>query len=73
IEDTLGYSTADLTALTSANFPAPADVSYVTTGQITVNPQLVEKIPLQYRVRHDYVDEDEDARYDITYRVNRVA
>lgn len=73
IEDSLGYSTADLTALTSANFPPPADVSYVTPGQITVNPQLVEKIPLQYRVRHDYVDEDEDARYDVTYRVNRVA
>lgn len=73
IEDSLGYSTADLTALTSENYPAPADVSYVTAGKITVNPQFVDKIPLQYRVRHDYVDQDEDTRYDVTYRINRVA
>ena len=73
IEDSLGYSTGDLTALTSENYPAPSISSYVTAGKITVNPQFVDKIPLQYRVRHDYVDQDEDTRYDITYRINRVA
>jgi len=62
-----------LTALTSENYPAPSTASYVTAGKITVNPQFVDKIPLQYSVRHDYVDQDEDTRYDITYRINRVA
>src|SRR5260221_547801 len=73
IEDELGFTAVDLAALTSANFPAPALATYKTHGGIEVNVTPVDKGPLQYRERREYVSEDEDSRYEITLRYNRVA
>ena len=33
----------------------------------------LEKIPQQYRERREYISDDEDSRYQITFRYNRLA
>jgi hypothetical protein len=73
IEDPTGYTLDDLIARTSANFGAPPAASFRTEGDITVNVTPLDKLPLQYRERREYVSEDEDSRYEIVYRFNRVA
>jgi hypothetical protein len=78
IRDSFGLSTVDLDILTSASYPAPPPTSFETegAGDITVNVNKTvppEKIPLQYRETREYVSSDEDSRYEITYRFNRVA
>jgi hypothetical protein len=76
IQDTLGLSITDLANLTSANEPAPAPATFTTEGGIVVNvnktiPPL--KLPLEYHETREYVSADQDSRYEITYRYNRVA
>jgi hypothetical protein len=73
IEDSLGFSTADLVALTSPNFPAPQEGPYTTERGIEVKTTPLDKIPLQYRERREYISAEEDSRYEIVYRWNRVA
>jgi hypothetical protein len=73
IEDPTGYTLDDLIARTSANFGAPPAASFKTEGDITVNVTPLDKLPLQYRERREYVSDDEDSRYEIVYRFNRVA
>jgi hypothetical protein len=73
IEDPTGYTLDDLIARTSANFGAPPAASFETEGEIQVNVTPLDKLPLQYRERREYVSDDEDSRYEIVYRFNRVA
>jgi hypothetical protein len=73
IEDEIGLTAVDLAALTNANFPAPAAASYRTHGGLQVNVNPVDKRPSEYSERREYVSEDEDSRYEITLRYNRVA
>ena len=76
IRDSFGLSVNDLATLTSANAPAPDPTSYTTENGIVVNvnktiPPL--KLPLEYHETREYVSDDQDSRYEITYRFNRVA
>jgi len=73
IEDGIGLSTTELVALTSPNFPAPAASTYPTEGGLQVKTTPLDKIPQQYRERREYHSEDEDSRYEIIYRFNRLA
>ena len=73
IQDPLGFSTTDLVALTSPNFPAPPETTYMTEGGIEVKRTPLDKIPQQVRERREYISDEEDSRYEITYRFNRLA
>lgn len=73
IEDSLGPSFGELVALTSLNFPLPAPRSYVTSGGIKVKVTPLDKVAQQYRERREYVSDDEESRYSIVLRYNRLA
>lgn len=76
IQDSIGLSATELAALTSANSPPPAATSYETTQgiEVRVNQTVPPvKIPLQYIETREYVSDDQDSRYEITYRFNRTA
>jgi len=76
IRDAIGLSVTDLANLTSANSPAPDPRTFSTEDGIVVNvnkgiPPV--KLPLEYHETREYVSDDQDSRYEITYRYNRVA
>jgi hypothetical protein len=76
IRDSFGLSVNNLATLTSANAPAPDPTTFTTEEDIVVNvnktiPPL--KLPLEYHETREYVSDDQDSRYEITYRFNRVA
>ncbi len=73
IEDSLGFTLADLDELTSANFPLAGLTQYVTQQGIKVKVVPLEKAPTQYRERREYRSETEDSRYEIVLRYNRTA
>ena len=73
IHDSIGLSINDLIELTSASYPLPPARSFTTEHGIVVNVSPLEKIPLQYRERREYVSDEEESRYEIVYRVNRAA
>jgi hypothetical protein len=76
IRDVIGLTVSDLAALTSANAPAPDPTTFNTEDDIVVNvnktiPPL--KLPLEYHETREYVSDDQDSRYEITYRYNHIA
>ncbi len=73
IEDSLGFTLADLDELTSASFPLAALGQHVTQQGIKVKVVPLEKVPSQYRERREYRSDKEDSRYEIALRYNRVA
>ncbi len=73
IEDALGLTTVDLGTLTNANFPEPIVEEHITAGDINVQVTPLDKRPQQFRERRAYVSDDEESRYEITLRYNRVA
>lgn len=73
IEDAIGLSSVDLSALTSANFPAPAAVEYVTAGGIEVRTFPLDKGATEFTERREYISDDEESRYEVRLRYNRVA
>ena len=76
IQDALGLTISDLAALTNVNAPIPATSSYTTEGGIVVNINTTwvpTKLPLEYHETREYVSDDEDSRYELTYRYNRVS
>jgi hypothetical protein len=73
IEDMIGPTLPDLVQLTSVNFPLPLPSEHISPQGIKVIVTPLEKTPQQYRERREYVSDDEDSRYEITYRFNRVA
>jgi len=73
MEDQIGPTLLALTELTSADFSIPEASTHTTLGEITVNVTPLEKLPQQYRESREYVSDDEDSRYVLTLRFNRVA
>ncbi len=73
IEDTIGPTTSDLVQLTSVNFPLPLPSEHVSPQGIKVKVTPLEKVPQQYRERREYISDDEDSRYQIVLRYNRLA
>ena len=73
IEDSIGPTVGELVALTSVNFPLPAPRQYTTAGGIKVKVTPLEKVAQQYRERREYVSDDEESRYEIVLRYNRLA
>ena len=73
IEDAIGPTTLELVQLTSVNFPLPLPSEHITPQGIKVKVTPLEKIPLQYRERREYISDDEESRYQIELRYNRVA
>lgn len=73
IEDALGPTNLDLVELTSVNFPLPLPTEHVTPQGIKVKVTPIDKIPQQYREKREYVSDDEDSRYEIVLRYNRLA
>jgi hypothetical protein len=76
IRDSIGLSVNDLATLTSANAPAPDPRTFTADNGIVVNvnktiPPL--KLPTEYHKTREYVSDDQDSRYEITYRFGRVA
>jgi hypothetical protein len=73
IEDSLGLTLSDLDTLTNTDLPLPEIAQYVTQQGIKVKATPLEKVPTQYRERREYVSDEEDSRYEIVLRYNRVA
>ncbi|MQA92812.1 MAG: hypothetical protein GEU90_21750 [Gemmatimonas sp.] len=72
IEDHIGLSVLELATLTNANFPAPPEEEFTSTGGIDVKVVPVSK-GVQYRERREYRSDDEDSDYRITFRYNRLS
>ena len=72
IEDSIGPTTLDLVELTSVNFPLPLTSEHITSQGIRVKVTPLDKIPQQYRERREYISDDEDSRYEIVLRYNRL-
>jgi hypothetical protein len=73
IEDAIGPTNLDLVELTSVNFPLPLPTEHVTPQGIKVKVNPLDKIPQQYRERREYISDDEESRYEIVLRYNRIA
>jgi hypothetical protein len=73
IEDAIGPTTLELVELTSVNFPLPLPSEHVTPQGIKVKVTPLEKIPQQYREKREYASDDEESRYEIVLRYNRLA
>jgi len=73
IEDSLGFTLSDLDVLTNTDLPLPEVAQYVSQQGIKVKAIPLEKVPTQYRERREYVSDEEDSRYEIVLRYNRVA
>ena len=73
IADAVGPTTFDLIQLTSVNYPLPEPSEYETAGGIKVKVTPLDKTPNQYRERREYICDDEDSRYEIVLRYNRLA
>ncbi len=73
IEDPTGYTLLDLVERTGAAFPLPPPSTLRTEGDIDIKVKPLDKLPNQYREMREYESDDEDSRYQITYRFNRVA
>ena len=73
ISDSIGLTLADLAELTSVDVPMPAPSEYTTGSGIKVIVTPLEKVPTQYRERREYISDEEDSRYEIVLRYNRVA
>jgi hypothetical protein len=73
IEDMIGPSVQDLVELTNVDVALPAASEHVTPQGIRVRVTPLDKIPGQYRERREYISDDEDSRYEIVLRYNRVA
>lgn len=76
IEDNIALSIIDLDRLTSAAAPIPPATTFTSNAGIKVNVNKTippEKIPLQYRETREYVSDEEESRYELTYRYNRIA
>ncbi len=73
IEDVIGPSTQDLVELTSIDVALPPASEHVTPQGIKVRVTPLGIIPGQYRERREYISDDEDSRYEIVLRYNRLA
>lgn len=73
IEDIIGPGVQDLVELTNVDVALPAASEHVTPQGIRVRVTPLDKIPGQYRERREYISDDEDSRYEIVFRYNRVA
>jgi len=73
IEDAIGPTTLDLVELTSVNFPLPLPTEHVTPQGIKVKVTPLEKTSLRYREKREYASDDEESRYEIVLRYNRLA
>lgn len=72
IEDHIGYATVDLAELTNANFPAPPEFEYTSTGGIDVKIVTISK-GVQYRERREYRSDEENSEYHLKLRYNRLS
>jgi hypothetical protein len=72
IEDAIGPTILDLVELTSVNFPLPLPSEHITPQGIKVKVTPLDKIPQQYRELREYVSDDEESRYEIVLRYNRL-
>ena len=75
IEDNIALSIMALDRLTSVAAPIPPAGSFTSNAgiKVNVNTSIVpEKIPFQYRETREYVSDEEESRYQITYRYNRI-
>ena len=76
IRDSFALSASDLEVLTNANSPIPDPRTFKSEEGIVVNVNktvIPIKLPLEYHETREYVSDDEDSRYEITYRFNRIA
>ena len=73
IEDSLGFTLSDLDILTNTDLPLPEITQYVSQQGIKVKATPLEKVPTQYRELREYVSDEEDSRYEIVLRYNRLA
>lgn len=72
IADTIAFTTCELDGLTNADLPLPPTVEYKSQDGIKVKMTPLEKIPTQYKEVREYRSDDEDSRYEIVLRYNRV-
>jgi hypothetical protein len=70
---TLSAHDAGSHQLTSVNSPLPLPSEHTTPQGIKVKVTPLDKITQQYREKREYASDDEESRYEIVLRYNRVA
>jgi hypothetical protein len=76
IRDAMGFSINDLATLTNVSIPAPERRTFTSTEEIVVHVNTAippKKAPFQYHENREYVSDQEDSRYGLVYRFNRLA
>ena len=69
---------ASATPATAPSGDCALSISIEARGDINIHHHCapvkpLDKLPHQYREMREYASDDEDSRYEITYRFNRIA
>ena len=73
MDDAIGHSVIELAELTNANAPSPIHVDFESPQGLIASINPLEKGALTYREFREYFSEEEESRYDIFFRYNRIA
>jgi len=73
MDDAIGYSVVELAELTNANVPAPVFGEFESPQGLKASLNPLEKGALTYREFREYHSEEEESRYDLFLRYNRIA
>jgi hypothetical protein len=73
MHDAVGFTTADLAALTNANFPLPAATEFNATEDIKVKVAPLNRLSQQFGESREYSSSEEESRYELKLRYNRIA
>jgi hypothetical protein len=73
MDDAIGFSVVELAELTNANVPAPVFTEFESPQGLKASSNPVEKGALTYREFREYHSEEEESRYDLFLRYNRIA
>jgi hypothetical protein len=73
VDDAIGYSVIELAELTNANAPSPTFEQLESPQGLKVSLNPLEKGALTYREFREYFSQEEESRYEIFLRYNRIA
>jgi hypothetical protein len=73
MDDAIGLCVVELAELTNANVPAPVFAEFESPQGLKVSINPLEKGALTWREFREYHSEEEESRYDLFLRYNRIA
>ncbi len=73
MDDAIGFSVIELAELTNVDVPTGGITKHQSPQDLEVVVTPLDKIALTYREFREYVADDEDSRYEVYLRYNRIA